>query len=76
MALNWAMIDERRDLVPLPNERTVLSIDKGVELTLIIADQPPEGSSTSGGSGGTKKLQESGKLWLTEQRVSIRFILA
>ncbi|OBZ70482.1 Cell cycle serine/threonine-protein kinase hsk1, partial [Grifola frondosa] len=29
----------------------------------------PAGSSTSGGSGGTKKLKEMGRLWLTDERL-------
>ncbi|KZV86407.1 hypothetical protein EXIGLDRAFT_724847 [Exidia glandulosa HHB12029] len=47
-----------------------MTVDKGVELTLVVPDAPPAGSSaTSGGSGGSKTLKDWGKLWLSEQRV-------
>ena len=69
MALNWAMLKEDRTPVPLPHELFIRTIESGPELTLIIPNTPPSGVSTSGGSGGEKKLKESGRLWLSEQRV-------
>ncbi|EJD36960.1 hypothetical protein AURDEDRAFT_116985 [Auricularia subglabra TFB-10046 SS5] len=69
MSLNWAMLDANNNPIPLPNERTVMSVDKGVELTLVVPDAPPTGSSAGGGSGGSKKLQDWGKIVLTEQRL-------
>jgi len=69
MALNWAMIGPERTPVPLPHEQTIKTIDSGVELSLTIPDAPPSSSSNAGGSGGTKKLKESGRLWLTDQRL-------
>ncbi|KAF7969929.1 hypothetical protein HWV62_20081 [Athelia sp. TMB] len=68
MALNWAMIGPDGTPVPLPHEQTIKTIDSGVELSLTIPDAPPSSSSNAGGSGGTKKLKESGRLWLTDQR--------
>jgi len=56
MSLNWAMLDATRNPIPLPNDHTVFTVDKGAELSL----------TTPAGS----KLQEAGKLILTEQRVS------
>ena len=58
MSLNWTMLDEAKRPIPLGEERTVLIVDKGVEVTLNVP-----------GSGGLKKLTESGRIWLTEQRV-------
>lgn len=69
MALNWATLSPARQPTPLPNELTLRTIDSGVELTLFIPDAPPSGSTTSGGSGGVKKLKENGRIWLTDQRV-------
>jgi hypothetical protein len=68
MALNWTMINEERNPVPLPFEMNI-RVMEGVELSLVIPDSPPSGSTTSGGSGGTKKLKSTGKMWLTDQRV-------
>ncbi|KAL1944120.1 hypothetical protein VTO73DRAFT_3305 [Trametes versicolor] len=69
MALNWATLSPARQPTPLPNELTLRTIDSGVELTLFIPDAPPSGSTTSGGSGGVKKLKENGRIWLTDQRL-------
>jgi hypothetical protein len=68
MALNWAMIDEGRNPVPLPHEMNIRQME-GAELSLTIPDGPPSVSETSGGSGGTKKLKSTGRAWLTDQRV-------
>lgn len=65
MALNWAMIDEGRNPVPLPHELNIKQLE-GAELSLTIPEGPP---STSGDSGGPKKLKGTGKVWLTDQRV-------
>ena len=62
------MIDEERNPVPLPFEMNIRLLE-GAELSLTIPDGPPSGSSTSGGSGGAKKLKSTGKVWLTDQRV-------
>ena len=69
MALNWTMLGPDRKPVPLPNEITILTITSGAELSLSIPDAPPSGGSTSGGSGGSRKLEEFGILYLTDQRV-------
>jgi hypothetical protein len=63
MALNWTMLDESKRPLPLPEEHTVMTVDKGAEVAITI----PE----SGGS--LKKLKETGRIWLTEQRVRSRF---
>ncbi|KAJ3572862.1 hypothetical protein NP233_g2803 [Leucocoprinus birnbaumii] len=68
MALNWTMLNPNRSPVPLPNELTITTVDSGVELSLVIPDAPPSGSSLAGGSGGTKRLKSMGKIWLTDQR--------
>ena len=68
MALNWTMIDEGRNPVPLPFEMIIKSME-GAELSLTVPDAPPSGSTPSGGSGGTKKLKSTGRVWLTDQRV-------
>ncbi|KAF9653439.1 hypothetical protein BDM02DRAFT_1913761 [Thelephora ganbajun] len=67
MALNWTMIDEERNPVPLPYEMIIKSME-GAELSLTVPEAPPSGSATSGGSGGTKKLKSVGRIWLTDQR--------
>lgn len=70
MALNFAMLDAARNPVPLPDERVVLTVDKGVELTLVVPNAPPSGpAATSGGSGGARTLKDWGKISLSEQRV-------
>ncbi len=69
MALNWATLSPSRQPTPLPHEITIRTIDAGVELTLYIPDAPPSSGATSGGSGGTKKLKENGRIWVTDQRV-------
>ena len=68
MALNWTMMDEGRNPVPLPYEMIIKSIE-GAELSITIPDAPPSGSTTSGGSGVTKKPRSAGRMWLTDQRV-------
>ncbi|KAI0045113.1 hypothetical protein FA95DRAFT_1561455 [Auriscalpium vulgare] len=69
MALNWTMLNPNRTPVPLPRELTILTIDSGAEVSIDIPNKPPEGSATAGGSGGAKKLKESGKVFLTDQRL-------
>jgi hypothetical protein len=69
MALNWAMLDDTRSPVPIAHEMTITTIESGAELTLTIPDAPPAGTSASGGSGGSKKLKETGRMWITDQRV-------
>lgn len=69
MSMNWAMLSPDRSPIPLPDELIIRTIDSGVELSLTVPDAPPSGSSASGGSGGTKKFKEIGRLWLTDQRV-------
>jgi hypothetical protein len=46
-----------------------MTVESGAEVSLIIPDVPPTGTSTSGGSGGGRKLTGTGKLFLTDQRV-------
>lgn len=74
MALNWTMLTSNRSPVPLPNEIDITSVDSGVELYLLIPDAPPSGPALAGGSGGTKKLKSTGKLWLTDQRVRMELV--
>ncbi|EPQ58917.1 hypothetical protein GLOTRDRAFT_109461 [Gloeophyllum trabeum ATCC 11539] len=69
MALNWAMLSPERSPIPLPNEQTITSIDSGAELLLIIPNVPPSGSMTSGGSGSSRTMKETGRIWLTDQRL-------
>jgi hypothetical protein len=69
MALNWTMLKPDRTPVPLPGELTIMTVEPGAEVSLAVPDTPPAGSSTSGGSGGTRKLNGTGKLFLTDQRV-------
>jgi hypothetical protein len=68
MALNWTMIDEARNPVPLPFEMMIKTME-GAELSLTIPEAPPSGSATSGGSGGIKNPKSTGRIWLTDQRV-------
>ncbi|KAF9448959.1 hypothetical protein P691DRAFT_774992 [Macrolepiota fuliginosa MF-IS2] len=68
MALNWTMLTPNRSPVPLPNEMTITTVDPGVELSLVVPDAPPSGSTLAGGSGGLRKLKAVGKIWLTDQR--------
>ncbi|KAI0034370.1 hypothetical protein K488DRAFT_69224 [Vararia minispora EC-137] len=68
MALNWTMLNADRTPVPLPGEITIMTIHFGAELMLTIPDAPPAGASSAGGSGGSRKLKEEGKVFLTEQR--------
>jgi len=69
MALNWTMLGTDRKPVPLPHEITIRTVESGAELILTIPDAPPSATSTSGGSGGSKRLKEVGRLWLTDQRL-------
>ena len=73
MSLNWAMLNPNRSPVPLRNEMTVTTIDSGVDLALTIPDVPPSSSSTGGGFGGVRRLNEVGKIYLTDQRVCTPF---
>jgi len=54
MALNYAMLDPDRNPVPLPDEITITTYDRGIELALI---------------GPSMRYKALGSLWLTEQRV-------
>ncbi|KAF9498640.1 hypothetical protein BDN71DRAFT_1487426 [Pleurotus eryngii] len=69
MSLNWAMLTPDRSPVPLPDELTITAVTSNVEVSLNIPDAPPTGSSSSGGSGGAKKLKETGALYLTDKRL-------
>ena len=69
MALNWTMLGSDRTPVPLPGELMIMTVESGAEVSLIIPDVPPTGPSTSGGSGGGRNLNGTGKLFLTDQRV-------
>jgi hypothetical protein len=46
-----------------------MTVECGAEVSLIIPDVPPTGTSASGGSGGGRKLNGTGNLFLTDQRV-------
>lgn len=72
MALNYAMLSPARAPIPLPNELTIKEVNSGVELSLVVPDAPPTGAASAGGSGGAKKMKDTGKLWLTDQRVRAR----
>ncbi len=69
MALNWTMLKPDHTPVPLPGELTIMTVESGAEVSLAVPDTPPTGSSTSGGTGGARKLNGTGKLILTDQRV-------
>jgi hypothetical protein len=69
MALNWTMLNPDRTPVPLPREFTIMTVDSGAEVSLIIPDTLPTGSASSGGSGGERNVKGTGKLFLTDQRV-------
>lgn len=73
-SLNWTMLDAKRGLVPLPNENIISTMDSGVNVVLDIPDAPPSASASAGGSGGKQKLKQDGKIWLTDQRVSLLLI--
>jgi len=61
------MLDDRQNPVPLPGEERVMTIDQGVEITLLVSN-----SRSTGGIGGSgDKLKETGKIWLTDKRVSL-----
>lgn len=68
MALNWTMLGEGRNPVPLPFEMIIKSMEDA-ELSLTIPEALPSGSATSGGSGSAKKLKSTGRMWLTDLRV-------
>lgn len=69
MALNWTMLSPERTPVPLPNEKTIMTIEEGAEITLTVPDSPPVAGAASGGSGGAKTLKGVGRIYLTDQRV-------
>ncbi|TFK59178.1 hypothetical protein BDN72DRAFT_827824 [Pluteus cervinus] len=69
MSLNWTMLSPNRSPVPLPHEMTITTVDSGVELSLVIPDEPPSRTATAGGSGGAQKLKAVGRTWLTDQRL-------
>lgn len=63
------MLSPDRAPIPLPDELIIRTVDSGVEFNVIIPNAPPTGAASSGGSGGTKKMKEQGRLFLTDQRV-------
>ncbi|KDQ64113.1 hypothetical protein JAAARDRAFT_27738 [Jaapia argillacea MUCL 33604] len=69
MALNWTMLSPDRSPIPLPHEQTITTIDSGAELGITIPDAPPTASASAGGSGGSKKLREVGRIWVTDKRL-------
>ncbi|KAI0772582.1 hypothetical protein BC629DRAFT_1736626 [Irpex lacteus] len=68
MALNWTMLDSQRSPIPLPHELIIRTVS-AAEVTVSVPNAPPTSSSTSGGSGGEKKLVGNGKIWLTDNRL-------
>ncbi len=70
MALNWTMLDSQRSPIPLPHELIIRTVS-AAEVTVSVPNAPPTSSSTSGGSGGEKKLVGNGKIWLTDNRVHL-----
>lgn len=79
MALNCVMLSQQHAPIPLPgpsagSEETEVArvpLSAAVELLLEIPVVPPSGNGTAGGSGGAKKLQSTGWIWLSDQRVRI-----
>jgi len=69
MALNWTMLSPQRTPIPLPDETTIMTIDDGAEVTLLVPDEPPAASATAGGTGGVKRLKCIGRVWLTDKRL-------
>jgi len=69
MALNWTMLGPDRTPVPLPHEMTIMTVDSGAEVTLIIPDAPHAGSAAAGGAGGAQRLKDVGRIWLTDKRL-------
>lgn len=69
MALNWAMLNPDGSPVPLPKESMIMNIESGAEIAIFIPDSVPSGAATAGGSGGSKKLQAEGRIFLSDQRV-------
>jgi len=64
-SINWTMLDDQQNPVPLPGEERVMDIDQGVEVTL----QVPSTRSTGGIGGSGDKLKETGRLRLTDKRL-------
>ncbi|KAH8118794.1 hypothetical protein DFH11DRAFT_701018 [Phellopilus nigrolimitatus] len=69
MALNWTMLSPDRAPIPLPDETTIFTVDDGAEIILSIPDALPSQGASSGGSGGSKRLKEIGRIHLTDQRL-------
>lgn len=69
MALNWTMLGPDRTPVPLPHEMTITTVD-GAEMILRVPDAPPTQGSSAGGSGGSKTFKATGKVIVTDMRVS------
>ncbi|KAF9238793.1 hypothetical protein BU15DRAFT_75016 [Melanogaster broomeanus] len=67
MALNWVTIVDGKPLL-LQNESFLEEVDN-VKYNLAIPEVPPSGSSSAGGSGGLKRLEAVGKMYLTDQRI-------
>lgn len=67
MALNWVMMhDGRREPIPLSHESTQF-VQGSTEVTVLIPVETPD--IAAGASGIAKRLKETGKIWLTNQRV-------
>jgi hypothetical protein len=67
MALNWTMLNDARQPVPIGQEHNVMVIDKDAEIVLSVP------SHQSGGTHTTMK--ETGGIWLTDQRVWDYYLL-
>ena len=63
-SINWAMLDDQQNPIPLPGEEQVMNIEQGVEVTLLVP-----GRSTGGIGGSGELLKETGRLRLTDKRV-------
>lgn len=68
------MLDPHRAPVPLPHELVIRTVS-AAEVTVTIPNAPPTSTTNSGGSGGERKLSGSGKIWLTDNRVSVIYAL-
>ncbi|KAF8687551.1 hypothetical protein AX14_003648 [Amanita brunnescens Koide BX004] len=70
MALNWTMLKPDRSPMPLPNEMNIITVNSGVDITLIIPHGPSSSTSSSGvPAADAKRLKAIGRFWLTDQRL-------
>ncbi|THH07180.1 hypothetical protein EW145_g3567 [Phellinidium pouzarii] len=69
MALNWTMLNQNRAPIPLPNEITIMTVDDGAEIIIAIPNVPSSQGGSSGASVETKRLKETGRIYLTDQRL-------